>query len=124
MINGQTIYRKVITMDLPAVASGEYSAQQKVIEAPCNIMLLDWRAISYSGLTSSSEYVVYIIHGDGLKGAEVWTTKTTVSTVTQAMDKDKFSVFHVGNPTSVILTVIMVHLLQIRDAILFLNILK
>ena len=100
-IDGRTIYRKVISMDLPAVKSGNYHSAVTVVESPCNIMMLDWRAVSYAGLTgSSSDYPSKIIHGDGFKSAVVWTTKTTVSALTQELCKDMLSVFHVGNPTS------------------------
>ena len=100
-IDGRTIYRKVISMDLPAVKSGSYHSAVTVVESPCNIMMLDWRAVSYAGKTgSSSDYPSKIIHGDGFKSAVVWTTKTTVSALTQELCKDMLSVFHVGNPTS------------------------
>lgn len=100
-IDGRTIYRKVISMDLPAVKSGNYHSAVTIVESPCNIMMLDWRAVSYAGLTgSSSDYPSKIIHGDGFKSAVVWTTKTTVSALTQELCKDMLSVFHAGNPTS------------------------
>lgn len=100
-IDGRTIYRKVISMDLPAVKSGSYHSAVTVVESPCNIMMLDWRAVSYAGLTGTKyDYPSKIIHGDGFKSAVVWTTKTTVSALTQELCKDMLSVFHVGNPTS------------------------
>ncbi len=100
-IDGRTIYRKVISMDLPAVSSGNYHSAVTVVESPCNIMMLDWRAVSYAGLTgSSSDYPSKIIHGDGFKSAVVWTTKNNISSLTQELCKDMLSVFHAGNPTS------------------------
>ena len=102
-IDGRTIYRKVISMDLPAVPSGSYHSGIAVFgnsTTPCNIMMLDWKAVSYAGLTgSSSNYPSKIIHGDGFKSAVVWTTKTTVSALTQELCRDMLSVFHAGNPT-------------------------
>lgn len=100
-IDGSTIYRKVITMDLPAVPKNGYHSGVKVVEAPCNIMMLDWRAISYSSTTdSSNEYPWKIIHGDGFKSATVWSTKTTVNLLAQELNKSLFSVFHYSNPTN------------------------
>lgn len=100
-IDGRTIYRKVISMDLPAVKSGNYFGQQTVVASPCGISLLDWRAISYAGLTgTSNDFPSKIIHGDGFKSAVVWTTKTSISALTQELCRDMLSVFHVGNPTS------------------------
>ena len=98
-IDGRTIYRKVISMDLPAVKSGSYHSGVTVVASPCNIMMLDWRAVCYAGLTGTShDYPSKIIHGDGFKSAVVWTTKTTVSALTQELCKDMLSVFHVGDP--------------------------
>ena len=100
-IDGRTIYRKVISMDLPAVKSGNYHNAVAIVASPCNIMMLDWRAVSYAGLTgTSNDYPSKIIHGDGFKSAVVWTTKTSISALTQELCKDMLSVFHVGNPTS------------------------
>ena len=103
-IDGKTIYRKVISMDLPAVKSGQTHSAIAVVgdgKTPCNIMMLDWRAVSYAGLTGSKyDYPSRIIHGDGFKSAVVWTTKNNVSSLTQELCKDMLSVFHVGNPTS------------------------
>ena len=101
-IDGKTIYRKVISMDLPSV-SGTHSAVAVVGDAktPCNIMMLDWRAVSYAGLTGSKyDYPSRIIHGDGFKSAVVWTTKRNIGSLTEELCKDMLSVFHVGNPTS------------------------
>lgn len=100
-IDGRTIYRKVISMDLPAVKSGNYHSAVTVVASPCNIMMLDWRAVTYAGLKgSSSDYPSKIIHGDGFKSAVVWTTKTSISALTQELCRDMLSVFHAGNPTS------------------------
>ena len=103
-IDGKTIYRKVISMDLPAVKSGQTHSAIAVVgdsKTPCNIMMLDWRAVSYAGLTGSNyDYPSRIIHGDGFKSAVVWTTKNNISSLTQELCKDMLSVFHVGNPTS------------------------
>ena len=103
-IDGKTIYRKVISMDLPAVPSGQTHSAVAVVgdgNIPCNIMMLDWRAVSYGGLTGSNyDYPSKIIHGDGFKSAVVWTTKNNISSLTQELCKDMLSVFHVGNPTS------------------------
>ena len=103
-IDGKTIYRKVISMDLPAVKSGQTHSAIAVVgngTTPCNIMMLDWRAVSYSGLTGSDyDYPSKIIHGDGFKSAVVWTTKKNVGDLTQELCRDMLSVFHAGNPTS------------------------
>ena len=103
-IDGRTIYRKVISMDLPSVKSGETHSAVAVVgdgKTPCNIMMLDWRAVSYAGLTGSNyDYPSRIIHGDGFKSAVVWTTKTSISALTQELCRDMLSVFHAGNPTS------------------------
>ena len=100
-IDGKTIYRKVISMDLPAVKSGQTHSAVTVVASPCNIMMLDWRAVSYAGLTGSDyDYPSKIIHGDGFKSAVVWTTKKNVSDLTQELCRDMLSVFHSGNPTS------------------------
>ena len=100
-IDGRTIYRKVISMDLPAVKSGQTHSAVTVVASPCNIMMLDWRAVSYAGLTGSDyDYPSKIIHGDGFKSAVVWTTKKNVSDLTQELCRDMLSVFHAGNPTS------------------------
>ena len=103
-IDGKTIYRKVISMDLPAVKSGQTHSAVAVVgdgKTPCNIMMLDWRAVSYAGLTGTKyDYPSRIIHGDGFKSAVVWTTKNNISSLTQELCKDMLSVFHVGNPTS------------------------
>ena len=103
-IDGKTIYRKVISMDLPAVKSGQTHSAIAVVgngTTPCNIMMLDWRAVSYAGLTGSDyDYPSRIIHGDGFKSAVVWTTKNNVSSLTQELCRDMLSVFHAGNPTS------------------------
>ena len=103
-IDGKTIYRKVISMDLPSVKSGETHSAVAVVgdgKTPCNIMMLDWRAVSYAGLTGSNyDYPSRIIHGDGFKSAVVWTTKNNISSLTQELCKDMLSVFHAGNPTS------------------------
>ena len=103
-IDGKTIYRKVISMDLPAVKSGQTHSAIAVVgdgKTPCNIMMLDWRAVSYAGLTGSNyDYPSRIIHGDGFKSAVVWTTKNNISSLTQELCKDMLSVFHVGNPKS------------------------
>ena len=100
-IDGKTIYRKVISMDLPAVKSGQTHSAVTVVASPCNIMMLDWRAVSYAGLTGSDyDYPSRIIHGDGFKSAVVWTTKRNVGDLTQELCRDMLSVFHAGNPTS------------------------
>ena len=103
-IDGKTIYRKVISMDLPSVKSGETHSAVAVVgngKTPCNIMMLDWRAVSYAGLTGSNyDYPSRIIHGDGFKSAVVWTTKNNISSLTQELCRDMLSVFHAGNPTS------------------------
>ena len=103
-IDGKTIYRKVISMDLPAVKSGQTHSAIAVVGdgyTPCNIMMLDWRAVSYAGLTGSNyDYPSRIIHGDGFKSAVVWTTKNNISSLTQELCRDMLSVFHAGNPTS------------------------
>ena len=103
-IDGKTIYRKVISMDLPAVKSGQTHSAVAVVgdgKTPCNIMMLDWRAVSYAGLTGSNyDYPSRIIHGDGFKSAVVWTTKNNISSLTQELCRDMLSVFHAGNPTS------------------------
>ena len=100
-IDGKTIYRKVISMDLPAVKSGQTHSAVTVVASPCNIMMLDWRAVSYAGLTGSDyDYPSKIIHGDGFKSAVVWTTKKNVGDLTQELCRDMLSVFHSGNPTS------------------------
>ena len=94
-IDGKTIYRKVIAMDLPSVSSSNNYGQQTIIEEPCNVMLLNWRAIYYAGKTGSNyEYTLGIMCGDGLKGTDIWTSVTMPKT----MDKNKLTVFHVGNP--------------------------
>ena len=91
-------------MDLPSVKSGETHSAVAVVgngNTPCNIMMLDWRAVSYAGLTGSNyDYPSRIIHGDGFKSAVVWTTKNNISSLTQELCKDMLSVFHAGNPTS------------------------
>ena len=98
-IDGRTIYRKVISMDLPSVKSGATHSAVTVVESPCNIMMLDWRAVSYAGLTGTKyDYPSKIIHGDGFKSAVVWTTKTSISALTQELCKDMLSVFHAGDP--------------------------
>ena len=98
-IDGRTIYRKVISMDLPSVKSGATHSAVTVVASPCNIMMLDWRAVSYAGKTGTKyDYPSKIIHGDGFKSAVVWTTKTTVSALTQELCKDMLSVFHAGDP--------------------------
>ena len=100
-IDGKTIYRKVISMDLPAVKSGQTHSAVTIVPTPCNIMMLDWRAVSYAGLTGSDyDYPSKVIHGDGFKSAVVWTTKTSISALTQELCRDMLSVFHSGNPTS------------------------
>ena len=103
-IDGKTIYRKVISMDLPAVKSGQTHSAIAVVgngTTPCNIMMLDWRAVSYAGLTGSNyDYPSRIIHGDGFKSAVVWTTKRNVGDLTQELCRDMLSVFHAGNPKS------------------------
>ena len=103
-IDGKTIYRKVISMDLPSVKSGQTHSAIAVVgngTTPCNIMMLDWRAVSYAGLTGSNyDYPSRIIHGDGFKSAVVWTTKNNISSLTQELCRDMLSVFHAGNPTS------------------------
>ena len=103
-IDGRTIYRKVISMDLPAVKSGQTHSAVAVVgngKTPCNIMMLDWRAVSYAGLTGSNyDYPSRIIHGDGFKSAVVWTTERNVGDLTQELCRDMLSVFHAGNPTS------------------------
>ena len=99
-IDGKTIYRKVISMDLPAVKSGQTHSAVTIVPTPCNIMMLDWRAVSYAGLTGSDyDYPSKVIHGDGFKSAVVWTTKNNISSLTQELCRDMLSVFHVGNPT-------------------------
>ena len=99
-IDGRTIYRKVISMDLPAVQSGATHSAITVVAKPCNIMMLDWRAVSYEGLTGSNyDYPSKIIHGDGFKSAVVWTTRTSVNELTKELCRDMLSVFHAGNPT-------------------------
>ena len=100
-IDGKTIYRKVISMDLPAVKSGQTHSAVTVVASPCNIMMLDWRAVSYAGLTGSDyDYPSKIIHGDGFKSAVVWTTKRNVGDLTQELCRDMLSVFHAGDPKS------------------------
>ena len=103
-IDGKTIYRKVISMDLPAVPSGQTHSAVAVVgdgKTPCNIMMLDWRAVSYSGLTGSDyDYPSKVIHGDGFKSAVVWTTKRNITSLTEELCRDMLSVFHAGNPTS------------------------
>ena len=100
-IDGKTIYRKVISMDLPAVKSGQTHSAVTIVPTPCNIMMLDWRAVSYAGLTGSDyDYPSKVIHGDGFKSAVVWTTKNNISSLTQELCRDMLSVFHSGNPTS------------------------
>lgn len=100
-IDGRTIYRKVITMDLPAVSSGSYYNSTVVVSSPCNIIMINWRAICYSGLTDNETYWYpsYYFSGDGIKGTEIWYSKSSASAIGQALDKDKFSVFHNTNPT-------------------------
>lgn len=94
-IDGKTVYRKVISMDLPSVSSDKNYAQKTIVGEPCNIMLLNWRAIYYAGATGSNyEYTLGIMCGDGLKGTDIWTSVTMPKT----MDKNKLTVFHVGNP--------------------------
>ena len=96
-IDGKTIYRKVLSMDLPSVSSSNNYGQQTIVGDPCNIMLLNWRAIYYAGATGSNyEYTLGIMCGDGLKGTDIWTSVTMPKT----MDKNKLTVFHVGNPIS------------------------
>ena len=88
-------------MDLPAVKSGQTHSAVTVVASPCNIMMLDWRAVSYAGLTgSSNDYPSKIIHGDGFKSAVVWTTKNNISALTQELCRDMLSVFHAGDPKS------------------------
>lgn len=100
-IDGKTIYRKVISMDLPSIKSGQTHSAVTLVASPCNIMMLDWRAISYAGLTGSNyDYPSRIIHGDGFKSSVVWTTKRNISSLTEELCKDMLSVFHSGNPTS------------------------
>ena len=103
-IDGRTIYRKVISMDLPAVPSGQTHSVVAVVGdsyTPCNIMMLDWRAVSYAGKTGTKyDYPSRVIHGDGFKSAVVWTTKRSISALTEELCKDMLSVFHTGNPTS------------------------
>ena len=94
-IDGKTVYRKVISMDLPSVSSSNNYGQKTIVGEPCNIMLLNWRAIYYAGATGSNyEYTLGIMCGDGLKGTDIWTSVTMPKT----MDKNKLTVFHVGNP--------------------------
>ena len=94
-IDGKTVYRKVISMDLPSVSSSNNYSQKTIVGEPCNIMLLNWRAIYYAGATGSNyEYTLGIMCGDGLKGTDIWTSVTMPKT----MDKNKLTVFHVGNP--------------------------
>ena len=101
-IDGKTIYRKVISMDLPAVKSGQTHSAIAVVgndTTPCNIMMIDWRVVSYAGLTGSKyDYPTRIIHGDGFASAVVWTTKNSIGALTQELCKDMFSVFHINNP--------------------------
>ena len=100
-IDGKTIYRKVISMDLPAVPSGQTHSAVTVVPTPCNIMMIDWRAVSYAGLTGTQyDYPSKIIHGDGFKSAVVWTTKRNITSLTEELCRDMLSVFHSGNPTN------------------------
>ena len=87
-------------MDLPAVKSGQTHSAITLVAKPCNIMMLDWRAVSYAGLTGSKyDYPSRIIHGDGFKSAVVWTTRTSVNELTKELCSDMLSVFHAGDPT-------------------------
>ena len=98
-IDGKTIYRKVISMDLPSVKSGQTHSAVTVVASPCNIMMLDWRAVSYAGLTGSKyDYPSKVIHGDGFRSAVVWTTKRNITSLTEELCKDMLSVFHAGDP--------------------------
>lgn len=100
-IDGRTIYRKIISVDLPALSGTNYWGQYSIVTSPCNIQLIDYRILVHGGLSTDTNfnwYWNYIIHGDGVKGTASFSS-SNVSTLSQTLEKNKISVFHAGDPT-------------------------
>ncbi|MCX4340288.1 MAG: hypothetical protein OSJ72_11655 [Lachnospiraceae bacterium] len=101
-IDGRTIYREVMEMDLPAMTTySPDSGQVYIWDSPCNKELLNCRVVIYSGLSSASDtYPIYILNAMSYLGTEVWSTKTTVANVTKTLDRGKIGIYPMGNPKS------------------------
>lgn len=101
-IDGRTIYREVMEMDLPAMTTySPDSGQVYIWDSPCNKELLNCRVVIYSGLSDASDiYPIYILNAMSYSGIEVWSTKTTVANVTKTLDQGKFGIYSMGNPKS------------------------
>lgn len=101
-IDGRTIYREVMEMDLPAMTTySPDSGQVYIWDSPCNKELLNCRAVIYSGLSDASDiYPIYILNAMSYSGIEVWSTKTTVANVTKTLDQGKIGIYPMGNPKS------------------------
>lgn len=101
-IDGRTIYREVMEMDLPAMTTySPDSGQVYIWDSPCNKELLNCRVVIYSGLSNASDiYPIYILNAMSYSGIEVWSTKTTVANVTKTLDQGKFGIYSMGNPKS------------------------
>ncbi len=101
-IDGRTIYREVMEMDLPAMTTySPDSGQVYIWDSPCNKELLNCRVVIYSGLSDASDiYPIYILNAMSYSGIEVWSTKTTIANVTKTLDQGKFGIYPMGNPKS------------------------
>lgn len=101
-IDGRTIYREVMEMDLPAMTTySPDSGQVYIWDSPCNKELLNCRVVIYSGLSDASDiYPIYILNAMSYSGIEVWSTKTTVANVTKTLDQGKIGIYPMGNPKS------------------------
>lgn len=100
-IDGRTIYREIFEIDLPAMTTASPDVGNVYFwDAPCNKELLNYRAIVYNGLsTKEGIYPQYILNGMSYYAIETWSSKTTVSAVSKALEQCKFGIYPMASPT-------------------------
>lgn len=101
-IDGRTIYREIMEMDLPAMTTQSPDVGNVYIwDSPCNKELLNCRAVLYSGLSIKEDiYPYYIMNAMSYYAIETWASKTTNASLIKALDQGKFGIYPMGNPKS------------------------
>lgn len=101
-IDGRTIYREIMEMDLPAMTTQSPDVGNVYIwDSPCNKELINFRAVIYSGLSTKEDiYPYYIMNAMSYYAIETWSNKTTNAALIKALDQGKFGIYPMGNPKS------------------------
>ena len=101
-IDGRSIYREIMEMDLPAMTTQSPDVGNVYIwDSPCNKELLNCRAVLYSGLSTKEDiYPYYIMNAMSYYAIETWSSKTTNASLIKALDQGKFGIYPMGNPKS------------------------